>query len=174
MEKKLRPFVYADKNKCIGCRACEVACSSVHSCKSGQTLGNVQGEVMPRLFFVRTEKEAMPVQCHHCESAPCLKSCAGGAIHIFEQKVVVDEALCSGCKSCVVACPFGVIEILQAKNKRGFAGKCDLCYQREEGPACVEVCSAHALRFVDPIADARQKRAFAAQSLTVLSQGLEG
>ena len=169
MKKKLQPFVYADKSKCIGCRACEVACSSVHSGKSGQTVGSVQGEIMPRLFFVRTEKEEMPVQCHHCELAPCLQSCASGAIQILEQRVIVDEALCSGCKSCVVACPFGVIEILQAKSKNGFAGKCDLCRQREEGPACVEVCSVQALRCIDPIAEARQKRTSAVQALTLLS-----
>lgn len=112
----------------------------------------------------------MPVQCHHCESAPCLQSCASGAIRIIEQRVIVDEFLCTGCKSCVAACPFGVIEILKAKNKPGFAGKCDLCRQREEGPACIEVCPAQALRFVDLATETKKKRLYAAEALAVVSR----
>lgn len=127
---------------------------------------------MPRLFFVRTEKEKMPIQCHHCESAPCLQSCASGAIRIVEQKVIVDEVLCTGCKSCVAVCPFGVIEILKTKNKSGFAGKCDLCRQREDGPACVEVCPTKALRCVDLLAEGKNKRISAAKALMVVSQSL--
>lgn len=168
--KKLQSFVYADKNKCIGCRACEVACSAVHSKKTGKTIGAVQGEIMPRLFFVQTKQEKMLLQCHHCEAAPCRDSCASGAIRIREQNVIVDEVLCTGCKSCVLACPFGVIEIMPTKNKAGIAWKCDLCYQRDEGPACIEVCPMQALRRVDPVAEAKQKRIFAAQTMPVISQ----
>lgn len=168
--KKLQSFVYADKNKCIGCRACEVACSSIHSEKRGKTIGAVQGDIKPRLFFVQTKQEKMLLQCHHCEDAPCRASCTSGAIQIFEQKVIVDEVLCTGCKSCVLACPFGVIEIMPTKHKAGIAWKCDLCQQRDEGPACIEVCPMQALRWVEPSAEAKQKRISAVQAMPVLSQ----
>lgn len=169
MNNLLQPFVYADKSKCIGCRSCEVACSSVHSGKMGQTVGSIQGEIMPRLFFVHTENENMPIQCHHCEAAPCLKSCASGAISIVDQQVIVAETACTGCKSCIAACPFGVIEMLQTKKQGSFAGKCDVCRHREEGPACIEVCPEKALRYVDPASEAQKKRIAAVQALTALS-----
>ncbi|VDZ77579.1 oxidoreductase Fe-S binding subunit [Salmonella bongori] len=57
-----------------------------------------------------------------------------------------------GCKSCVIACPFGTMQIVLtpvAPNQlKASAHKCDLCQGRENGPACVENCPADALQLV--------------------------
>ena len=170
LEKFLQSFVHADKSKCIGCRACEVACSASHSIKAGYTIGSVDAQIMPRLFFVKKGKDAMPVQCHHCEDAPCRRSCASGAIQVIGQKVIIDEAQCTGCKNCIAACPFGVIEILKKPNKPGFAGKCDLCQGRDAGPACIETCPQKALRYIEPQQEVKNKRNRAVEYLLAIGR----
>lgn len=156
----LQPFVYADPEKCIGCRGCEAACSAVHSTYEGKTFGCKEEDIMPRLFLIRAGGRNVPVQCHHCEAAPCKAVCASGAIYTEKNSVQIDERKCSGCKNCVLACPFGVIDILK---DHAVAGKCDLCASREAGPACVEVCPEKALQWIEPMAFIRQKRFAAAE-----------
>ncbi len=68
---------------------------------------------------------------------------------------------CIGCKTCVVACPYGAMEVvvrpvirhsgagLNVMAEKAEANKCDLCHHREEGPACIEACPTHALICVD-------------------------
>ena len=60
--------------------------------------------------------------------------------------MLVDAEKCIGCKSCVVACPFGVMQIVVSANGRAAAHKCDLCHGRDAGPACVQNCPAQALQ----------------------------
>ncbi|WP_333893341.1 4Fe-4S dicluster domain-containing protein, partial [Atlantibacter subterraneus] len=85
------------------------------------------------------------VTCHHCESAPCLRSCPNGALTKNQQSIQLDERKCIGCKSCMLACPFGVMQMVESAcgphdTVTMHAHKCDLCHQRDAGPACVEQC----------------------------------
>ena len=50
----------------------------------------------------------MPIQCKHCEDAPCLNACTKGAISRIDHQVIVDAEKCIGCKDCMQACPFAV------------------------------------------------------------------
>lgn len=63
----------------------------------------------------------------------------------------MNDARCIGCKNCVLACPFGAIEMVNAGNDAIYlAQKCDLCEQSETGqPACVAHCPADALKLMD-------------------------
>ena len=76
--------------------------------------------------------------------------------------VVVDTALCIGCGTCSLVCPFGVPRV---SARTGKVVKCDLCddrVTRGERPICVESCPKGALRFgeVDePLAMRRQRLA---------------
>jgi len=112
----------------------------------------------PRISVVKEGNKHSAVTCHHCENAPCLQSCPNGAISRMRDSVQVDEQKCIGCKACVVACPFGTMEIVTTT-----AQKCDLCLDRTGGPACVANCPADALTLVKPatlnqLARARQQR----------------
>jgi Fe-S-cluster-containing hydrogenase component 2 len=79
--------------------------------------------------------------------------------------VQVRQEKCIGCKSCMVACPFGVMQVVVTPQAAGLvkasAHKCDLCQGREAGPACVENCPAQALTLADDetlITLAKQRR----------------
>ncbi len=94
-------FVIADPRKCIGCYTCEVGCVSVH-----EEAGLV---AYPRLSVTHTLAGTMPVQCRHCDDAPCEKVCPVKAITFEDNAVQLSESLCIGCKMCALACPFGAI-----------------------------------------------------------------
>ncbi|WP_312457444.1 formate-dependent uric acid utilization protein AegA [Pseudescherichia sp.] len=142
-------FVMANSQQCIGCRACEVACVMAHNGEQ-HVLSNAQFH--PRITVVKHQRQSGAVACHHCEAAPCARSCPNGAISRVSDSVQVDQQKCIGCKSCVVACPFGTMQVLLTPTGEGrvnaTAHKCDLCLTRPDGPACVASCPADALRLV--------------------------
>ena len=94
-------FVIADPQKCIGCYTCEAACVQVH-----EKVGLVG---FPRLQVTHTKSGTMPVQCRHCDDAPCASVCPVHAITIKHREVQLNESVCIGCKMCALACPFGAI-----------------------------------------------------------------
>lgn len=174
----MNSFVIADPSLCIGCRTCEVACAVSH--QSGSCSGTLEREgglhlaiedghlvskdsyFQPRLKVIVGSKVTTPVLCRQCEDKPCAMACPNNAIVSEDGCVKVLQERCIGCKSCVVACPYGAMavvlkEVAPAANSlfkrpqtKAQALKCDLCRHREAGPACVEVCPTQALRLVTP------------------------
>ena len=130
-------FIVASPHACIGCRTCEVACALEHV-----TAG---AEFNPRLRVMRLDSLSVPVMCHQCENAPCVEACPCGALAMGSARVEADASRCIGCQSCVVACPFGAITIETRVGQAPVIVKCDLCGERERGPACVDVCPTAAL-----------------------------
>lgn len=128
------------KNDCMGCHACEVACKQEHGLDVG-----------PRLIRVfENSPDFVPVYCHHCAKAPCREACPVEAIfRNAEGFVLIDNALCIGCKACVEACPFGA---MQFDDDNEVAVKCDLCVDRHrnnEPPACVRACPTRCIFWGD-------------------------
>jgi formate dehydrogenase iron-sulfur subunit len=86
--------------------------------------------------------------CKHCVQAGCLEVCPTGAIIRTEFDTVVIQAdVCNGCRACIAACPFGVIDINPINNT---AMKCTLCYDRMQAglvPACAQACPTSSIQF---------------------------
>ncbi|MGG7449046.1 4Fe-4S dicluster domain-containing protein [Kosakonia oryzendophytica] len=141
-------FIIADPGKCIGCRTCEVACVVSH--EDNQDCSVVKPATFSaRIRVVKTGTFSTAVTCHHCEDAPCANVCPVGAISRVEGAVCVEQSRCIGCKSCMIACPFGAMQVTVINNQAQ-ALKCDLCQHRENGPACVEACPTGALSCLNP------------------------
>ncbi len=149
-----------DATRCLGCRACQVACkqwndlegegaSTPGSYENPRDLSPItwnklvmkeveRGPKVDWLFYYRT--------CFHCKDADCEDVCPTEAIsHTPEGFVVIDAEECTACGSCVDECPFDVMRLGDEA-----AIKCDACISRikhDEMPACVKTCPALALTF---------------------------
>jgi Fe-S-cluster-containing dehydrogenase component len=138
-----------DKERCVGCQSCIVACKSEWDVPAGGARTRVRptgahGEY-PNLvstFYVS--------QCNHCNHPTCVAACPSGATYQDAHGIVrVNKGVCIGCGSCVAACPYGARYI---DSTKGVVDKCDFCASRvEEGlqPACVLTCPANAKTFGD-------------------------
>ncbi|HGY7467411.1 TPA: 4Fe-4S dicluster domain-containing protein [Escherichia coli] len=136
-----------DATKCIGCRTCEVACAVSHQ-ENQDCAALSPDEFISRIRVIKDHSWTTAVACHQCEDAPCANVCPVDAISREHGHIFVEQTRCIGCKSCMLACPFGAMEVVSSR-KKARAVKCDLCWHRETGPACVEACPTKALQCMD-------------------------
>jgi formate dehydrogenase iron-sulfur subunit len=182
---------FTDTTVCIGCKACEVACHQWNQLPaanggvntlSGDSYDNTRrldGINWRHVRFVEQFSQdrshgrwlLMSDVCKHCVQAGCLEVCPTGAIVRTEfDTVVIQENVCNGCRDCIAACPFGVIDINPVTNT---AQKCTLCYDRMLNgltPACAKACPTASIQF-GTITDLRQRAT--ARVALLQSQGTE-
>jgi len=158
---------FTDTTICIGCKACEVACKNWNQLPaenggvtemSGDSYDNTRrldGTHWRHVKFIEQFKGPydgrwlmMSDVCKHCVQAGCLEVCPTGAIIRTEfDTVVIQSDVCNGCRACIAACPFGVIDMNPAA---GTAQKCTLCYDRMGvglEPACAKACPTDSIQF---------------------------
>ncbi len=146
-----KPIVFIDPTRCVGCRSCEIACMVEHS-QSKDLFKAIMEYPRPRprirVIYIWDLGLPSPLNCRHCEQAPCIEVCPTRALYRDEDgAVMLSPMKCIGCLTCAVACPFGVPE-LDRYNK--IMVKCDLCPDRRRTgrpPACVEACPTGALSY---------------------------
>ncbi|MBI0549929.1 formate-dependent uric acid utilization protein AegA [Pectobacterium parmentieri] len=151
-------FVIASTQDCMGCHACEIACVISHNDERYPDSTTV---FQPRIKAFNTPKLRAAVTCRHCEDAPCAGVCPTLALIRKDNSIQLVQEKCIGCKSCVLACPFGAMSMVtNPMNNSTIAHKCDLCADRPEGQACVEACPTQALQLVSEqtLATRRQEK----------------
>lgn len=137
---------YVDMYRCVGCKACQVACKDKNRLEVGTNFRTVQTYSVGA--FPHVACYSFSQTCNHCESPACLNACKAGAIRKApDGTVLLDQDACVGCKRCVLACPYGHPKFIASL---GVVGKCDGCAglrQAGQLPACVAACPTRALDF---------------------------
>jgi len=153
-----------DISKCIGCKACQVACMEWNDLRDeiGTNHGvydnplDLTDKSWTVMRFSEVELEQGKLEwlirkdgCMHCADPGCLKACpAPGAIVQYANGIVdFHEENCIGCGYCITGCPFNIPRISKKDDK---AYKCTLCSDRVGvglEPACVKTCPTGALVF---------------------------
>lgn len=159
--------VLLDLRRCIGCRACQVACKRWNDREATQTKLNTDPdlewtnprELSPQTYtYMRFVKlgtgdslrwSFAKVQCNHCIDPECVNACPTTALIKNEDgPVSYRKELCIGCGYCINACPFNVPTF---DEDNGVIEKCTFCAERlKDGlePACVQACPTDTLRLM--------------------------
>ena len=167
-------IIVTDPDRCLGCKTCVTECALAHSTAETIYEGLVPGtSARPRVHVepVSGPCEAIPVQCQHCQDAPCMSVCPTQAISRESDNapVLLDQDRCIACRLCMCVCPFGVID-LSADGKA--VVKCDLCVERTKvglEPACVAGCPTGAMQFREINEWLQKRRQRGAEKLAMAS-----
>ncbi len=133
--------------QCIQCHGCETACKSWRGVELGVKWRRVDNLWVGRYPHVKSA--SLSLACLHCVDAACVTACPADAIKKRPEDgvVLVDREACTGCQSCLEACPFQVPQF----GKDGTMQKCDLCTNEPVlaggVPPCVSTCPTKALRY---------------------------
>ncbi len=143
---KQHGFFFTADN-CIGCHACEAACSEKNENPAHlafRSVGYVEGGSYPDY-----KRMNISMACNHCDDPVCLKGCPTRAYtkHAEYGAVLQDPETCFGCGYCTWVCPYNAPQLDPIK---GQVSKCNMCVDRLETglkPACVSACVGNALDF---------------------------
>ena len=153
-----------DVSKCIGCKACQVACQEWNDIRGdvGTNIGvydnptDLGAKTWTLMRFTEYENTGGELEwlirkdgCMHCSDPGCLKACpAPGAIVQYTNGIVdFNEEACIGCGYCIKGCPFNIPRVSVEDRK---AYKCTLCSDRVavgQAPACAKTCPTGAIMF---------------------------
>lgn len=159
-KKAPRWAMVMDLRRCIGCRACTVACKSENNVSLGRFRAVIQEKTTGT--FPDTKKGFLPLMCNHCEGnkkdgvPPCVKICPefpgkrakyktpdgktiryrkGATYKRPDGMILIDKDVCIGCGKCIDACPYGVRSFdpfvkAGGDTTKQAADKCDMCVHR--------------------------------------------
>lgn len=150
---------YLNADNCIGCHACEAACSEKNDNPahiSFRSVGYVEGGTYPEY-----QRLNISMACNHCDDPVCLKGCPTRAYTKYAEygAVLQDPDICFGCGYCTWVCPYNAPQLDPVK---GEVSKCNMCVDRLEvglKPACVSACLGNALDFgvIENVPENRQE-----------------
>lgn len=117
---------FVDKQRCISCFSCQVACSSAHEIPVGVN----RRKVITLNEGVEGKEISTTIACQHCEDAPCQQVCPVDCFYTRADGIVLhDKDKCIGCAYCLYACPFGAPQFAQTGifGNKGIMDKCTMC-----------------------------------------------
>jgi formate dehydrogenase iron-sulfur subunit len=153
-----------DVTKCGGCLKCVQACAMAAGAPAEDLHCEVRRDELSarrRSTVVRSSSGRwVRRHCHHCMDPSCVSACLVGALTKDARGVVTyDESKCIGCRYCMLACPFGYPKY-EWDRLTPLMRKCELCYDRPGGPACVQACDQGAALYGEReelLAEARRR-----------------
>jgi formate dehydrogenase iron-sulfur subunit len=142
-----------DTTKCIGCRACQVACKQWNDREGEQTelqdyLGfqnpaTLSSNTYTLITFDEVPNEKAPGglqyistmrRCLHCLEPACASACPTTALKRQpDGPVTYDASKCIGCRYCIWACPWGV-PTAEWDSHAPKIQKCTHCADRSDQP----------------------------------------
>ncbi len=135
----MRRMLVYHREKCTGCRLCEMVCSLRHTGANSRSDSSIT--------IVSNDREFTngALFCRQCKKPVCHERCQLGAITVDSEAglVKVNSGKCIGCGLCL-DCPLGGMHL---DRNTGLAVNCDLC---GGSPACMEMCAFGALEFLVP------------------------
>jgi benzoyl-CoA reductase subunit BamC len=154
-QKRAVKGIKVDVDKCIGCRACEVACSAFHASPKYSSTNPARSRI--RVVIDELNDAYVPVRATDFTSAEC----TGRHAYTITGKQYRE------CIFCGVSCP---ARDLFREPDSGLPLKCDMCENDPplEEPMCVQACPHDAL-----IYEEREEAGDAAEVRDELEIGLE-
>lgn len=193
----MNSFILVEASKCKGCNACKVLCSKAHqkeglldhprisierdengpvpiTCKHCEDMPCAKVCPVRAITVVDQSVRINESSCVGCTL--CGLACPFGVIFPAASKpvghpkkyeyVIPEEDLADVPGNAFPEKPF----LAWKAGQRVIAVKCDLCYFREEGPACVQKCPTKALTLMTASDMEERKKALHMQSLDALSE----
>jgi Fe-S-cluster-containing dehydrogenase component len=168
-----------DLKRCVGCKACSVACKAENHTPPGIAYHVVMESETGK--FPYSKREFLPMPCMHCKNSSCIPICPVKATYTrSDGVVVVDYDKCIGCRYCIATCPYGSRSFdyghyysedrsnpweslpspeygqyrsrTNKKSPIGNVRKCTSCLHRIYNgipPACAASCMGNAIHFGD-------------------------
>jgi molybdopterin-containing oxidoreductase family iron-sulfur binding subunit len=167
-----------DRRRCIGCRACVVACKAENHTPPGVAYNVVLEE--EEGVYPHVTRRFLSRPCMQCGKSSCTTVCPTQATYRRPDGIVViDYDKCIGCRYCIAGCPYGARCFDYGHNYRpdldpherqpspeygenrkrekgrspiNNVRKCTFCLHRVTrglSPACAETCIGHAIHFGD-------------------------
>lgn len=132
--KKKVKRIKVNLDKCIGCRACEVACSTFHARPKFSSVNPSRSRI--RVVIDMMNDEYVPVRAAEYTKAEC----DGRNVYLINGKEY------SECSFCGAVCP--ARDIFKEPDS-GLPLRCDMCEDDppQKEPLCVQVCRVGALTF---------------------------
>jgi benzoyl-CoA reductase subunit BamC len=135
-EKRVVKEIKVDLDKCIGCRACEVACSAFHAKPRYSSTNPARSRI--RVVFDELNDVYVPIRAGDYTPTEC----TGRHTYTINGKEYRE------CSFCGVSCP---CRDYFKEPDSGLPLKCDMCETVPplEEPMCVQVCRVDALTYVE-------------------------
>lgn len=136
MGEKIVKQIKVNVDKCIGCRACEMACSAFHAVPKYSRINPAKSRI--RVMIDDLKDIYVPVRSGHYTPAEC----AG------RHKYMINGKEYTECSFCRMACPSRDCFM---EPESGLPLHCDMCASDPplEEPWCVKVCACDALIYTE-------------------------